>query len=236
MNGWRAAQSLIVLRNQIDALYPNRNKASDGTIGDAAHQSTYSEHNPDEDGLVRALDITHDPRSGCDIDRITDWLAESRDPRIEYLIANELIMSGNGGPYPWQWRAYFGDDPHRGHFHLTVFKENGDDPSPWKLGNDMEQTERLLAETGRDVRTVAEHFGDLQRLRGWLIGETGKAADVPPPGSPLARILNAADRMQPVTLTSEQLQTLCQTLSASIETALQDAVEQALRNVFGSLG
>jgi hypothetical protein len=132
---WRVARSLLVLRDQLDALYPGRSKASDGTIGDAAHAASVSDHNPDAAGVVRALDITHDVAHGCDIDLITDQLAAGRDPRISYLIANRLIMSGPAGPSPWVWRTYGGDDPHTNHFHLSVVADNrADDPTPWKLG------------------------------------------------------------------------------------------------------
>ena len=57
---WRLARSLETLRAQINALSPNRSKASDGTIGDAAHSARTSDHNPDGGGVVRALDLTHD--------------------------------------------------------------------------------------------------------------------------------------------------------------------------------
>lgn len=114
---WRVALSLLVLRDQIDALYPNRNKASDGTIGDAAHQAQQSDHNPDSQGIVRALDITHDPQHGCDIDQISDALAAAQDLRVSYVIANRLIT---GPDYGWIWTSYSGDDPHTGHLHLSV--------------------------------------------------------------------------------------------------------------------
>lgn len=128
---WRVAQSLLVLRDQINAAYPNRNKASDGTIGDAAHAASVSDHNPDSYGIVRALDITHDPASGCDIDKLTDELADSRDPRISYLIANSMIT---GPEYNWVWTAYWGSDPHTNHFHLSVVSDGrADDASPWNI-------------------------------------------------------------------------------------------------------
>jgi hypothetical protein len=128
---WRVARSLEVLRDQINAAYPQRNKASDGTIGDAAHAASVSDHNPDAGGVVRALDITHDPAHGCDIDRLTDELVASRDPRISYLIANGMITGPN---YGWVWTRYDGADPHTNHFHLSVVADGrADDPRPWAV-------------------------------------------------------------------------------------------------------
>ena len=42
---WRVARSLDVLLGQLNALAPERSKASDGSIGDAAHASRSSDHN-----------------------------------------------------------------------------------------------------------------------------------------------------------------------------------------------
>ena len=132
---WRVARSLLTLRDQINDRYPNRNKASDGTIGDADHRNRNSDHNPwYGPGIVTALDITHDPGAGVDIDRLTDELQSSRDRRIKYVIANDLIMSGAGGPSPWVWREYEGTNLHTSHFHLSVVASPlCDDTSPWNL-------------------------------------------------------------------------------------------------------
>lgn len=148
---WRAARSLIVLRDQINAAYPQRNKASDGTIGDAAHAASVSDHNPDGSGVVRALDITHDPAHGCDIDKLTDQLAASRDPRISYLIANRLIT---GPDYGWSWATYYGDDPHTNHFHLSVVSDSrADDTSPWNIngGSIMSRTDDIISHWNNGV-------------------------------------------------------------------------------------
>ena len=63
---WRLAKSLDVLRNQVNAQAPTRSKACDGTIGDQAHSSRASDHNPNAKGVVQAQDFTHDPAGGFD--------------------------------------------------------------------------------------------------------------------------------------------------------------------------
>lgn len=132
MSDWRPAKCLLTLRNQVDALYPGRDKSSDGMIGDEKHQATRSEHNPDPDGVVRAFDITHDPAHGLDARKLAEALLASRDPRIMYVISNAQIASATVNP--WQWRPYNGINAHRHHMHLSVGKPLADDPRPWNLG------------------------------------------------------------------------------------------------------
>lgn len=132
---WRIARSLETLRDQIDSRYPNRSKESDGTIGDPDHRSRSSDHNPwYQEHIVTALDITHDPDNGVDIDRLTDELAASRDDRIKYLIANRLILDTRPEFHPWQWVPYQGPNPHTRHMHISVVSSSAsDDPRPWDL-------------------------------------------------------------------------------------------------------
>jgi len=137
---WRVAESLITLRKQINTISPNRSKISDGTIGDPAHASRNSDHNPwvmnAGVGVVTALDITHDPAHGIDARKLAQALLDSRDPRIKYVISNGQIASGATGKSPWKWRAYEGKNPHRHHMHLSVTSDVGsfDDDIPWELG------------------------------------------------------------------------------------------------------
>jgi peptidoglycan hydrolase-like protein with peptidoglycan-binding domain len=133
---WIVAESLNRLRQQVNALAPNRSKASDGTIADATHAST-SDHVPRRiagASIVSALDLTHDPDSGLDCARLRDALVKSKDSRIKYLIFDRQIISGAGGPRPWVRRPYSGPNPHTAHLHLSVV---GDarcrDSSPWML-------------------------------------------------------------------------------------------------------
>src|SRR6516165_232368 len=118
---WRVARSLLTLRDQVNRMAPDRDKSSDGTIGDERHQTTKSEHNPDANGVVRAMDITHDPAHGVDARKLAEALVASRDTRILYLISNAQIVSSV--VQPWIWRRYNGINPHRHHMHISVVTE-----------------------------------------------------------------------------------------------------------------
>lgn len=134
---WRPAKSLVHLRDQINRAAPNRSKANDGTIGDAAHAARNSDHNPwvkdGNIGVVTALDITHDPAHGCDAEQIVQALVHSRDARIQYIIWNHQIVSSQ--VQPWVWRNYAGTNPHTKHFHLSVKpnKDSYDGTDAWQI-------------------------------------------------------------------------------------------------------
>lgn len=132
----RIAKSLDTLRSQVNAAFPNRRKSSDGWIGDTAHSARKSDHNPDANGVVHALDITHAPESGFDSYAFSDMLIRNKDPRISYVISNGRIASGRNGPQPWVWRKYTGANKHDHHNHISVLSDPkyADDPAPWNLG------------------------------------------------------------------------------------------------------
>lgn len=129
---WRLARSLEVLRGEIDRAWPGRDTASDGTIGDAAHRAGWesSDHNPWISdargvGVVRAVDITHDPSGGPDCDELAEHLRDlgaAGDTRVDYVIWNRRITSATPKPGhpPWTWRPYSGSNPHDRHLHLSV--------------------------------------------------------------------------------------------------------------------
>lgn len=132
---WRMAKSLEKLREQINAKWPKRDKSSDGGIGDTAHSSRASDHNPNDAGVVCARDFDSDLAVGFDGSDLADKLLASRDKRIKYIISEGRICSGIGGPSPWVWRPYSGANAHRHHMHISVRSPAAfyDDASDWKL-------------------------------------------------------------------------------------------------------
>lgn len=132
---WRVARSLDKLLAQLNAAYPNRNKASDGSIGDASHQTRDSDHNPwYGPGIVTARDFTHDPAHGADMGRLSDELVATRDPRIKYVIFNRLILDSRPGNNPWHWVRYNGQNPHTKHMHVSVMANSScDSTADWHL-------------------------------------------------------------------------------------------------------
>ena len=138
---WKLAESLERLRGQVNAAYPSRSKISDGTIGDADHASRSSDHNPHVrdggGGVVTAMDITHDPESGCDAALIAETIVSSRDNRVKYLIWDRQMISSYSarGYAAWEWRPYTGANPHTKHVHISVSEQKYlyDSVDDWQL-------------------------------------------------------------------------------------------------------
>ncbi len=116
----RLVRAGVTLRNQVNAKWPNRDKASDGWIGDAAHAARKSDHNPDADGWVHALDIDKD---GIDADRLANELvayARNLEPgsrRLKNIVFKGRVASGTYPDKFWIWRS----DPDLGHYqHIHI--------------------------------------------------------------------------------------------------------------------
>jgi hypothetical protein len=137
---WRAGNALNKLLAQIDGQAPARSKASDGSIGDSAHEAEGacgSQHNSccirlSGIWIIRARDFTHDPAHGADMGRISEQLRLSRDPRIRYIIFNRRITGPN---YGWEWHPYSGTSPHTEHMHVSVWDDAArfDNTAPWRI-------------------------------------------------------------------------------------------------------
>lgn len=140
---WVVDRGLLVLRDQINAAWPNRSKDSDGTIGDAAHAARDSDHNPESpapagnpDRQVDALDVTHDPAHGADMGRVSEAIRQSKDVRVKYVIFSRRIFypTSRNGYAAWSWQPYSGSDPHTNHMHVSVNDVHHDETQLWEIG------------------------------------------------------------------------------------------------------
>jgi hypothetical protein len=169
---WYLVESLKALRAEANSLYPNRDKSSDGSIGDTAHADGKSDHNPDARGAVHAYDLDEDvdgqrSDSGAELWSLAEHLRLSRDPRVKYVIYEGYMFASYhsvNGP-AWRWRTYNGVNAHRKHLHVSVLStDTGEnDTRPWfpqaatdtatytpiQENNDDMATYRCIARTAR---------------------------------------------------------------------------------------
>lgn len=133
MKPW-LSKSGETLRKQINAAFPDRDKRSDGWIGDARHSATKSDHNPalDAAGVVRAIDVDADLGGAANN---AHYLADQlrilgkTDKRLAYVIYNKKIAS----PILfWKWRPYRGY-AHTSHIHISFTKLGDHDKAKFKL-------------------------------------------------------------------------------------------------------
>jgi hypothetical protein len=174
------AKSLETLLAQLNTLYPHRSKISDGGIGDAAHATRTSDHNPwyraeTGTGIVTARDFTHDPDGGINCNALATWLVNSRDRRIKYVIWNRRIWTASSV----KWVEYHGTNPHTNHLHLSVVASVlCDDTRLWKLStatedDDMPNLNELLStKLGKDANTALDAYKDKPGTFGhWLLNQ-----------------------------------------------------------------
>jgi len=138
---WRVAKSLQQLLKELNIVAPQRDKASDGAIGDERHATTDSDHNPwvqdAGKGVVTARDFTHDPANGANMHDFVAQLVKRRDPRIKYIIWDrKMWRSYAKGKLPaWSPSPYKGRNAHTHHAHVSVQSEKAsyDSEASWGL-------------------------------------------------------------------------------------------------------
>jgi hypothetical protein len=119
------------LRLQVDDAFGDRDRTSDGWVGDLRHASRPSDHNPDAAGIVRAIDIDRDLSGKAKPDLMPDLANQIRlcaksDKRIAYVIFEGKIASARLG---FRWRKYRGSNPHHAHCHVSFTKKGDADGS-----------------------------------------------------------------------------------------------------------
>lgn len=145
----------VKLRDQLNARFPKRDKRSDGWIGDSAHaaRGSRSDHNPDKNGWVHALDIDENFgqgkwRNGRNAQILANQLvtyAASGLPgsnRVKYVVFENAIASGTYANTWWKWRK--GKWGHTAHIHVSFTAKAQQDGQPWPLP--------ILAKTAKQRR------------------------------------------------------------------------------------
>lgn len=129
------------LRDQINKRWGNRDKRSDGWIGDRAHQARKSDHNPDKDGWVHAIDIDENMGAGKGrkgatarefADQLIKYAREGKDDgRLKYVVYENMIASGTYPNQFWTWRK--GNWGHTQHIHVSFTDKAETDGSKFNL-------------------------------------------------------------------------------------------------------
>ena len=139
MSAWRVARSLDVLLAELNALYPHRDKTSDGSIGDASHAQTNSKHNPGPDGIVEARDFDEGIAAGESplwpfVNHLLVLARTNAHPAMgpgAHMIYEGRIWSDVRG---WVERPYTGVNAHQHHAHVAVADGPGKDSTQsWGL-------------------------------------------------------------------------------------------------------
>jgi hypothetical protein len=133
MTAWILTKGLQNLRDQVNEAFPDRDHASDGTIGDTAHQAETSGHNrddtpgsrpewdgdPDSTPEVRAWDMDTDLRAApATAQQVVDHIRKlpGVSSVLRYMIYNRKIYRALNG---WAPEAYEGPSAHTEHIHFS---------------------------------------------------------------------------------------------------------------------
>ena len=132
----RLSKAAIQLREQIDDAFPDRDRTSDGWVGDTRHAARPSDHNPDANGWVRAIDVDRDLSGKAKPDIMPDLADQIRlagksgESRIAYVIFDGRIASSR---LNWRWRKYTGSNKHNHHCHISFSKKGDEDGSYFNI-------------------------------------------------------------------------------------------------------
>lgn len=112
---WRQAKSIVQLREELDKAYPKRT-TPDWTIGDAAHRNRPSDHNPNDNNVVCAVDIRE---GNIPLKKVAEHVRGliGKHPAVKYVIYDSKIAGTwtNG-----KWKDYNGPNKHETHIHVSV--------------------------------------------------------------------------------------------------------------------
>jgi hypothetical protein len=134
----KLSKAAVQLREQIDDSFPDRSRLSDGWIADARHmRAGKSDHCPDDQGWVRAIDVSRGLFQGSEPDIMGDLVDQlrqagrsKRENRISYIIYDGFIYSSK---FRFIKRKYTGANKHTKHAHFSFKKEADNDGSFYQV-------------------------------------------------------------------------------------------------------
>lgn len=151
---WYLNRALSNFRSAVNDAYPLRDKESDGTIGDEAHQSGSSDHNPDSDGSVDAWDMDVEVNGKgkafkADVEHLKGVF--EAHPSSSYWIHNDQIAKRSEG---WVRKSYAYAGPsrnrHTQHVHWNTRSSHETSTTPWIIQEDevlTPQQDQKLSDT-----------------------------------------------------------------------------------------
>lgn len=190
MSAWVLTKGLQNLRAQIDAWAPDRDHASDGTIGDAAHQAETSGHNPDDTAgvsaewngdpdstaEVRAIDVDVDFRNGATAQQLVDHVVALKPSSVlRYVIYNRRIYEASNG-WDAAGRPYTGASAHTEHIHFSgAYSQSSDENTTY----DYRLGEIYVPLTDADIDAIADRVLNKAGIsiptdQTWSLGSTGR--------------------------------------------------------------
>lgn len=128
---WVLTRGLTTWRNEINTTFPNREKYTDGSVGDSSHSGSTSGHNPDRTGRaeyrdgdakdeVRAIDVDKDLRSTVTMEQVIQYLVRMGRAGVylpfRYFIYRGRIWRKATG---WKTEVYTGANKHDQHAHFS---------------------------------------------------------------------------------------------------------------------
>jgi len=175
---WVLTKNMQAFRDQMNEFFPNRDKTSDGTIGDYAHTQEKSGHNPDDTSEhnaewdsdsdtkseVRAIDIdsnTGDPDVSMeDIFQHLIALGKSQGSKfpVRYMIYNRRIARASNN---WALETYTGASAHTEHIHLSGAYSDAADENYYNY-----RLDELMALTDSDRQWITDFFARTTRTDG----------------------------------------------------------------------